>query len=305
MRLSKNQRVEPAADWLPLNRAVFTFGVAADDTDLRDKPFDALTDAEIVEIGATPFSKRRLTQMLEEKSGATRAEIDSGVLTFSFFFVGNGSTLIGGPPWTILNESAETAVSPDPPVAAEAATNAEEFVRIDDEQAARQSKRYRAVREATGLVWRQFMLRAFDRAVSSEAVMLYARRQTVSADFEQLPGDVWPFLEVADWQNGVAVAPDGTTYWSIHVQFSRGGAKSSGEKRGRKGKMDWDGVVKPKIFQLLDHHGWPDPSDPEWRSQADVEAEVSAICGEQVSESTVRRYTARFMAEWKRAKAGN
>jgi hypothetical protein len=69
--------------------------------------------------------------------------------------------------------------------------------------------------------------------------------------------------------------------------------------------MDWDGVVKQKVFELLDHHGWPDPSDPEWRTQADVEAEVSAICGEQVSTSTVRHYTARFMAEWKRAKAGN
>jgi hypothetical protein len=170
---------------------------------------------------------------------------------------------------------------------------------------AKDSNRYRAVREATGLVWRHFMLRAFDRAVSTGAIVLYARRQSVSADFEQLPADVWPLLQVVDWQNGAAVAPDSTTYWSIHVQPSTVGLKSSGEKRGRKKKMDWDGVVKPTIFQLLDHHGWPDPSDPEWRSQADVEAEVSAICGEQVSESTVRCYTARFMAEWKRAKAGN
>jgi hypothetical protein len=149
------------------------------------------------------------------------------------------------------------------------------------------------------------MLRAFDRAVSTGAVVLYARRQTVSADFEQLPTDVWPLLEVADWQNGAAVAPDGTTYWSIHVQQSTVGVKSSGEKRGRKKKMDWDGVVKPKVFELLDHHGWPDPSDPEWGSQGDVEAQVSAICGEQVSESTVRYYTVRFMADWKRAMAGN
>ena len=80
----------------------------------------------------------------------------------------------------------------DPMVAAETGTNAEGFVRIDDEQAARQSNRYRAVREAAGLVWRQFMLRAFDRAVSTKAIVLYARRETVSADFEQLPSDVWP-----------------------------------------------------------------------------------------------------------------
>ena len=297
--------MEPAADWLPLRKAVFIFGVAADDmaTDLDDKQFDKLTDAEIAEISATPFSIDRLTQMLEEKSGAARAEINSRTLTFSFAFVDNGATSISGLPWTILSE--DIAVNFDPPVAAETATTAEGFVRIDDEQAARQSNRYRAVRDATGLVWRQFMVRAFDRAVSSGVVLLYARRQSVSADFEQLPADAWPLLEVADWQNGVAVAPDGTTYWSIHVQPSTVGVKSSGEKRGARQKMDWDGVVKQKVFELLDHHGWPDPSDPEWRTQADVEAEVSAICGEQVSESTVRRYTARFMAEWRRAKVGN
>src|SRR5436190_13916904 len=206
---------------------------------------------------------------------------------------------MGGPPWTIL--SADTAIKPDPPVAAaETATNAEGFVRIDDAQTARQSSRYRAVREATGLVWRQFMLRIFDRAVSSGAVVLYARKQSVSADIEQLPRDVWPLLEIADWQNGSAVGPGGATYWSIHVQPSTVSVKSSSGKRGRKQKMDWDGFVKLKVFELLDHHGWPDPSDPGWSSQADVEAQVSAICGEQVSESTVRQYTARFMAEWKR-----
>jgi hypothetical protein len=177
--LSKN---EPAADWLPLKRAVFTFGVAADDMaiDHHDRPFDTLTDAEIAEIGTTPFSIRRLTRMLEEMSGATRAEIDLGMLAFSFFFVGNGSTLIGGPPWTILNGSGETAVNPDPRVAAEGIFNAEGFARIDDEQAARQSHRYRAVREASGLVWRQFMLRVFDRAVSTGAVVLYAQTGGVS-----------------------------------------------------------------------------------------------------------------------------
>ena len=54
--------MEPAADWLPLRKAVFIFGVAADDmaTDLDDKQFDKLTDAEIAEISATPFSIRPL-----------------------------------------------------------------------------------------------------------------------------------------------------------------------------------------------------------------------------------------------------
>jgi hypothetical protein len=62
------------------------------------------------------------------------------------------------------------------------------------------------------------MLRAFDRAVSTGAAVLYARTQTVAADFERLPADVWALLDVVDWQDGVAFAPDGTAYWSIHVQ---------------------------------------------------------------------------------------
>jgi hypothetical protein len=274
---------------------VFTFGVAAHEipADFHDKPFNPLTTVQTAEIG-TPFSTRQLTQMLKEKSGASRADVDLGTLTFSFSFLGNGSTLIGGPPWTILSE--DGAGNPDLPVAAEALTNAEGFVRIDNEPAARQSNRYRAVRAATGLVWRQFMVRAFDRAVASGAVLLYARPQSASGDFRRLPADVWPLLEVADWQNGVAVAPDSSVYRSIHAQPYTGHWKSPGGKRGRKEKMDWDGVVKPKVFELLDHHGWPDPSDSEWSCQADVEAQVSAICGEQASESTVRVYTARFMA---------
>ena len=65
---------------MPLRKAVFTFGVAADDmaSDLDDKPFDALTNAEIAEVSARHFSIGRLTQMLAEKSGVTWAEIDLG-----------------------------------------------------------------------------------------------------------------------------------------------------------------------------------------------------------------------------------
>jgi hypothetical protein len=129
-----------------------------------------------------------------------------------------GVQVFFGPPWAIIEEPRETILNPR--LEAEALFNAEGLVRISDEEAARASKQYRAVRDATGLVWRQFMLRAFDRAVSTGAAVLYARTQTVAADFERLPADVWALLNVVDWQNGVAVAPDGTAYWSIHVQHS-------------------------------------------------------------------------------------
>jgi hypothetical protein len=293
VRLTKKRWAEPKANWLPLRQAVFTFGMAADDA-----AADLIGSTPVRH--PTPFSTRQLTQMLADRSGASKAEIDPIGSTFLFSFGAKG--VFGGPPWAIVDEPRETAKGLDAWVTAEAVFNKEGFVSVDDKEKA---ARHRAVREATGLVWRQFILHAFDRAVTTGAVTLYARRQALSADFEQLPTDVWPLLEVVDWSNGMAIAADGTPYWSIHCRPPTTGAKSSGEKRGRKRKMDWDGVVKPKVFQLLDHHGWPDPSDQEWASQADVEAQVSAICGEEVSESTVRHYTVRFMAEWKRAKAGN
>jgi hypothetical protein len=197
---------------MPLRQAVFAFSMAE--------------DTEIVEIGATPLPE--LAKILEDKSGACKAEIDPTRLVFLFHFYADRATIIsGGAPWAILEQPRETTFNPDPQLEAEALFNKEEFVKrgfvnisISDEEAARLSKRDRAIREATGLVWRQYMLRSFDRAASIGAVVLYARTRTVAADFERLPAHVWALLEIADWQNGVAVAPDGTAYWSIHAQRS-------------------------------------------------------------------------------------
>ena len=305
--LSKKQWAEPEVNWLPLSQAVFTFGVAEDGiaNDLIEKPLHELTEAKMAEGGTTPFSVGQLTKILERESGALVAEINLTSSTFSFSFdVHGGASSIGGPPWAIIEAPRKTAADFDPQIDAEAPSNTEGFVRIGDEEAVGYAKQLDDVRKATGLVWRQYMLRAFDRAVSAGAIVLFARKHAVSAHFERLPKDVWPLLEIVDWQNGVAVAPERTVYWSIHLQRSTVRVKSSSGKRGRIRKVDWDGVVKPQVFELLNHHGWPDPSDPEWSSQADVEAEVSTICGVPISESTIRHYTARFMAEWKRAKAG-
>jgi hypothetical protein len=80
-------------------------------------------------------------------------------------------------------------------------------------------------------------------------------------------------------------------------------------RRGRKPKVDWNGSVKRRLFELLDYHGPPDISDPKWSTQADVESAVADIvediCGVSLSESTVREHTARLISEWWRKKAGN
>jgi hypothetical protein len=76
---------------------------------------------------------------------------------------------------------------------------------------------------------------------------------------------------------------------------------SEPRKGGRKTKVDE--TVKRQIFALLDYHGLPNSGDPEWKSQADVEKVVQELAN--VSESTAREHTAKFIAEWTAQKAGN
>ena len=85
-------------------------------------------------------------------------------------------------------------------------SNGLSHISIGAEEALRCEQEQERARRATGLVFRQYMVRGFDRAVSTNAIVLYGRLGAVSADFRRLPADVWPLLEVADWENGVAVA---------------------------------------------------------------------------------------------------
>jgi hypothetical protein len=75
-------------------------------------------------------------------------------------------------------------------------------------------------------------------------------------------------------------------------------------KRGRKNAIDWDSVVRPFVFEQLDYHGWPDASDPEWNSQAAVEKAVTEHINGAAGVTRVRAHTARYMAEWRKQKAG-
>jgi hypothetical protein len=182
---------------VPLRQAVFAFGIP-----------DFLPLQE-------------LTATLQNKSGAQAAEIDTDNATFSFhFFSEDGKEeFLGGPPWELLpNPLLPESSITDPWLDAEALFNKEGIARISDDEAENLAKRLEAVREATGLVWNQFLLRTFDQAVSSGSIILHARPHRVSARFKRLPADVWPVLEVSDWQNGVAIAPDGTSYWSVHAE---------------------------------------------------------------------------------------
>jgi hypothetical protein len=174
-----------APNWLPLRRAVFEVGLENTHEDLN------------------PIT------ILKEKTGAERAEIDLTGPEPTFDFVWIDGHRLGGSPWAILAEPIADPVRPgEVPANMKAATAREKAV---------SAARCQAVRAATSLVWNQFLVRGFDGAISTGAVVLYGRPKTVTADFVQVPADVWTMLEVADWENGIAVAPDGTAYFSIHA----------------------------------------------------------------------------------------
>ncbi|MGY0570667.1 hypothetical protein ACTGJ9_006090 [Bradyrhizobium sp. RDM12] len=78
------------------------------------------------------------------------------------------------------------------------------LAKIGDDEAAEGTQQSEGVRFATSLVWRRFMLLAFYRAVKARRVKLFARWPSPSDDFQELPPDIWPCLDVLDWEHGVA-----------------------------------------------------------------------------------------------------
>jgi len=62
--------------------------------------------------------------------------------------------------------------------------------------------------------------RIFNDQISTGEYLLYARVGNESAPFKQLNPAIGRHLEITDWENGAAVAPDGTKYFEIHVQRS-------------------------------------------------------------------------------------
>jgi hypothetical protein len=110
-------------------------------------------------------------------------------------------------------------------------------------------------------------------------------------------GDKWRWLMV--------LKSDVEKHWPFQSAAPPAGAA----RRGRKPKIDWDGAVKDFVFDRLEHHGAPMPSDPEWNSQAAVERAVADFIMERfhvsMSESHVRTHTTRLMVKWQKARKAN
>jgi hypothetical protein len=205
--LSQDRWAEPQDGWRPLHLAVFD---------------------------AVSASLDELTELLKEQTGAYEALIDRETGCFRFSFP-DGTTGGGSPP-AILQSYEDGPKEMAPELEAELLSNTEGFVRIGEEEAAQKNKRWQLIYRATGLVWRQYMVRAFCRAVEAREAIPYARVQSLTAPFEPLPSDVWPALNVLDWQIGTAVDDAGTFYWSIHVApHSVSSAYASSQPKKRPG----------------------------------------------------------------------
>jgi hypothetical protein len=87
------------------------------------------------------------------------------------------------------------------------------------------------------------------------------------------------------------------------------------EPKEKKIRVDWNGYVKPRLFDRYDYLGLPDPDgDPDWRTQADAERWVENLCvptGEGKPEaqivklrveSVIREHTSRLTKEYAQKK---
>ena len=231
---SKQEWSEPLADWIPIGRAVFRFGIAEPESGATTETpakgpgpfsrqaFEQSRDSERASSLANdepkPPSLEELTQVLQRKTHARKVEIDQegGTFRFSFDVPGGGAWVYGVTPWVLL-AMPDTSLTVHPRIEAEALFNTEGLVRISDEEAAYQARQNKSAREATGLVWRRYMLSAFDRRVSAGDAIIYARVGSATEPLRRLPSDLWPQLDVMDWQHGNALDPAGALYFSLHA----------------------------------------------------------------------------------------
>jgi hypothetical protein len=153
--------------------------------------------------------------------------------------------------------------------------------------------------------------RQLHRAVMAAAVVIYARPGTLTAEFVHIPPDAWGMLRVTDWTKGVAVAPDGTRYWSIHAVAAAHKANATPvparEKGGAPPKYDYD-MIRGEAFRLFRAHGLPDrEGDDGWQTRADLERCLAEFCktihGEEPVKSTLQELAKRAIADWKKAEA--
>ena len=112
-----------------------------------------------------------LGEVLTEISGGI-ADINVKLLTFNFGFAKPFGEYLGGAPWDIL------AIEDLNDLLSNRSTRISCSIKTSDMSTMQQrliQKRLKAIRLATGVVWRQTMLREFDNALEAGQITLFAR----------------------------------------------------------------------------------------------------------------------------------
>jgi hypothetical protein len=154
----------------------------------------------------------------------------------------------------------------------------------------------------------EILRKHFDHAVMAGAVVLYARPAKLTAEFVRIPADAWAMLKVIDCKNGVAIAPDGTRYWSVHaVAATNADPVAVRDKGGAPPKYDYD-MTRGEAFRLFRAHGLPDrDGDEGWQTRADLERCLAEFCaqihGNEPTKSTLQGFAKRAIADWEKAEA--
>jgi len=77
-------------------------------------------------------------------------------------------------------------------------------------------------------------------------------------------------------------------------------SEAARRKRGRPTRVTLE--LEFYIFNLLDHHGLPDPNDPDWSSQAVIEGIIQDRAG--LEKTQAREHASRLINTWLAGKAG-
>lgn len=239
---SKTRRQKPQDDWIPIDLAIFRFGIEDPNASAaKDAPsanadlfsieaFEQSREGDLkVGYKPVPSTLEYLAEVLRKQADASKVEIDRDEGRFQFFFTSSdgGARCQGGKPWEILwepddelrklNDARLEALLNSAGLASDYEAPFKGFAKVGDDEAAEGSRQSEGVRFATGLVWRRYMLLAFDRAVAAGGLKLFARVPSPRDDFEILPSDIWPLLDILNWEFGIARDPEGTTYYRIYA----------------------------------------------------------------------------------------
>ncbi len=204
---------QPKNDWLQIARAVFSLYGAG-------RLWDADTIADLGSLTSRHEGSRRpnnadLCELLKSNTKARSAEIDLEATSFRFTFhtKATGAACVGGPPWELIKEVKKGARKRRAADSKAVVGSGFKIVRKVDPAAISQ---HRLIRAAASLVWHQYMLRDFDRAVAAGTVNIWARVGHLQSGFSALAPDIWPLLTIVDWVNGVAIGPNDAVYYSLH-----------------------------------------------------------------------------------------